>query len=278
MMIDRLAIARAAFAFEHELCKAELRPPRSIEREVPALAAAFREWLAANVPAAVAWARRRLADLVPVSKAVDPLDFADLQDLYDAIRGALGGAAAGGARDAGLTIGVDLSTTPAAAQAYAEEHAADLVGRKLVAGQLIGNPNPEWAISEILRDDVRDAVSQAIAEGWSPQALEESIRGYFGPARAEAISRTELGFAYGEGAAAVYHDAGVGYVMILDGAGCMPDGHDDAAPAPSGTPGLVEDGAQADGQIWTVEQYQQHLLGHPNCVRAAVAWKQEAAA
>jgi hypothetical protein len=52
----------------------------------------------------------------------------------------------------------------------------------------------------------------------------------------------------------------------------LPLGHDDGAPAPSGEPGSFEPEAEADGQIWTVEQYQAAILGHPNCVRVAVPY------
>ncbi|HET6373018.1 MAG TPA: hypothetical protein VFG76_06910, partial [Candidatus Polarisedimenticolia bacterium] len=107
---------------------------------------------------------------------------------------------------------------------------------------------------------------------WSTQRLAEELQG--GPlsfARATRIARTETGFAFNEGAAKVFEVAGQDLVDVLDGDGCLPGGHNDAAVASSQTPGQVEPDKLADGQVWTIAQMRAYLLGHPHCVRAFVA-------
>jgi hypothetical protein len=94
------------------------------------------------------------------------------------------------------------------------------------------------------------------------------MSGLFGEARASTIARTETAIAYNKGAAASYKAEGVSTVLVLDGEGCLPEGHDDGAPAPDGERG-VQDDAQADGQIWTPDEYAELPTGHPNCVRSA---------
>jgi hypothetical protein len=132
--------------------------------------------------------------------------------------------------------------------------------------------SPTAAISDTLRAQVQDAVSRAIEESWTPAELSSTLKGYFEISRAETIARTETGYAYGNGAAELYKSEGVELLNIVDGPGCLPFGHDDGAPKSDGDPGSVQPEAEADGQVWTVGQYQSAILGHPNCTRTAVVF------
>ena len=48
---------------------------------------------------------------------------------------------------------------------YAQDRAAELVGKKWVDGELVDNPKAEWSISENTREMLRADVSQAMEEG-----------------------------------------------------------------------------------------------------------------
>lgn len=268
-MICSCETARAAFAFEIPVLKAEPPMSRGQQRAAKRLAAILSRWLEVVGPRLVRWAVEQL-ERTQTTKADIPDP--DASDLYDAIQDVLVSAAESGVLDTAQIVVVDLDTPSVKATLYARQRAAELVGKKLINGVLIDNPNGEWVISNTLRDVVRDKVSTAIVEGWSPDKLTESLRSQFGDRRAETIARTETGYAYGNGAAEVYTEFGAEFVEILDGEGCLPNGHVAGAPKASGDPGVVEEESEANGQVWTVAQYQAAILGHPNCVRAAVPW------
>ncbi len=276
------ATVRAAFAFEPCLCKGEAPMPKGQRGPMLRIKAIVAPWLAGQADAAVAWGERMLQHAQKYAPTATPLqvqtltkssadepDF-DMGALFDQIAEQLVDAALNSVSDIEATMGVDLVSAPSAATAFARDRAARLVGKKIIGGQIIDNPNGAFAISDTLRGVVRDTVTKAIAEGWSPDKLASSLRSEFGDWRAETIARTETAFAYGNAAAEGYKELGVEYLEIVDGAGCLPQGHDDGAPEPSGDRGVIEEDAQADGQIWTVEQYQENPIGHPNCIRAAV--------
>ncbi len=129
-------------------------------------------------------------------------------------------------------------------------------------------------IDETTRDLIRARVVQALAEGTPTRDLGETIldavegmAGY----RADRIARTETALAMNQGTLAGYREGGIRFVEVLDGPGCLPDGHDDAAPLPDPNVYGLQPGAQANGQIWPVETAVAHPLGHPNCVRAFAA-------
>ena len=54
--------------------------------------------------------------------------------------------------------------------------------------------------------------------------------------------------------AETYRGAGVNTVTIMDGPGCLEDGHDDEQPG-------------VDGEVWSVQKWQEFPVGHPYCVR-----------
>jgi hypothetical protein len=78
---------------------------------------------------------------------------------------------------------------------YATERAAEMVGKRLVNGILIENPDPKWRIDEPTRDWIRTTVTQAFEEGMSPAELSKTLRGSyaFSKARAKTIAFTETG-------------------------------------------------------------------------------------
>jgi len=231
--------------------------------------------VAASAPPAEKLAKKT-AQVFP-GGAVDDID---LTELFPGISDQLAFAAKAGASDAIASTGLDLDTPDQETLLYAQERAAELVGKKWVDGQLVDNQNPTWAIGETMRADIQSKVAQAIDQGWSPQRLASELRDSLGFARAETVARTETALAYGFGAQEAFADAGVELVQILDGSGCLPGGHVNGAPKASGEEGTVEEEAEANGQVWTLDQYRERTIGHPNCVRAAVVYlteKQEAA-
>lgn len=122
-----------------------------------------------------------------------------------------------------------------AAEAYARERAAELVTQ----------------IGDTTRTEVNALIERAIAEGWSLSDLEDALseRFTFSAERAELIARTEIGFAENGGVIASLRDADFEYVVVSDGDG-------------------DEECADADGEIWTLDEADANLLGHPNCVRS----------
>lgn len=203
----------------------------------------------------------------------DPLNFTALPGLVTELTPLIEALAELGASDATGALGITLGETPEAAALFAQERAAELVGMKWVDGELVINPNPRWAITETIRQDLQNKVTQSIQGGWSTDKLAAEIRDMMGSARAKTIARTETAFAYSEGAAQGYEEAGLEFVEILDGVGCLPDGHKAGAPkALPGKPGVIQYDREANGQVWTVAQFRAHKIGHPNCVRAAVPY------
>lgn len=76
---------------------------------------------------------------------------------------------------------------------YADDRAAEMVGKQWIGNVLVDNPNAEWAISESTREFIRDAVSDAIKNGDSPANLAKKLMSRaFSPARARMIARTEM--------------------------------------------------------------------------------------
>ena len=100
-------------------------------------------------------------------------------------------AAAPNARDSAM------DAIRAKATVWAQNRSAELVGKKLINGVLVDNPNAIWAISDTTRDMIRSEVERALAEGLSTDELAANIRSShaFSKSRAEMIARTEIAFA-----------------------------------------------------------------------------------
>lgn len=78
---------------------------------------------------------------------------------------------------------------------YAQERAAEMVGKRLVDGILINNANAVWRIDEPTREWLRRQITEAFEDGMSPAELAKAIKGNyaFSKARANTIARTEIG-------------------------------------------------------------------------------------
>lgn len=93
--------------------------------------------------------------------------------------------------DLGLFDKATLSKMTANAEAYAQTRAAEMVGRKLVDGELVENGG--WSIPSSTRDMIRGRVADAMEQGFSNEDLAKAIREdeAFSKERATVIARTE---------------------------------------------------------------------------------------
>ena len=266
-VIADTAKLRAAFDLSKDFQEI---PPASLEGPAAAVRRLVERWLEDNRQTLI---DNALEELPPetltekltrmfsgrVRKKLADVDLS-MGDLLDELIAALERAGKAGADDTIAIGGLEgaFDTVPEQAAAFARQRAGELV----------------VDIPQTLMRDIRAKVTTAISEGWSPDRLAGELESStIGKARAERIARTETGMAYNEGAADVYEAGGQQYVEILDGPGCTPDGHDDTAGKPEALVGVVQTERLANGQVWTVSQLRQHLLGHPNCVRGSIPYE-----
>ena len=116
------------------------------------------------------------------------------------------------------------------------------------------------SITDTLREELRNRVEAAVAEGLSVEQLvvgTESVPGLrelFGN-RAQAIALTETATAYNLASSAGYRESGlIDEVEVFDGPVCGWTEHDD--------PDL------ADGSTRTLDDADEYPVAHPNCQRA----------
>ena len=149
-----------------------------------------------------------------------------------------------------------FALTDEAATAYAQDRGAELVGmRRQDDGTIIENPNARFTVSSTVREDLKTTIETALEEGWTERRLEREIEGAgFSAVRADRIARTETAMAFNAATADTYKEAGVKEVDVLDGPGCLEDGHNDAV-------------SGVNGQRWSLAKSIQFPLGHPNCRR-----------
>lgn len=106
---------------------------------------------------------------------------------------------------------------------------------------------------EVLKDELQRALEDD--QGASMTELASNLMDVvgdsaaFSPARALMIARTETAIAYNSGAIAAFRQNGIEQVEVSDG-----DGDDECA--------------EADGQIWTLDEALAEPIAHPNCVRS----------
>jgi len=260
---DRASV-EAVFKSALRVFKGELKPTKARSKVENAIIALVDGWLRELEPKAIAWAMEQLPDNAAEKlwKANGP-DFS-AGDLAGDLAAQLEAGGGVGASEASLAIGVNLERVPPEVQTYARRRAGELVGKQYLGGEWVDSTTGS-AISDTLRAQVQDAVSLAIEESWTPAELSTTLKGYFEISRAQTIARTETAVAYGNGAAELYKTESIEQLNVKDGPGCLPFGHDDNAPAPADEKGIVQAEAQAEGQVWTVGQYQSAIIGHPNC-------------
>lgn len=119
------------------------------------------------------------------------------------------------AHNAVASVGIDdegifgLANTRAIA--YAEERAAEMVGRKWVDGVLVDNPDARWVISDTTRDNIQTLVTKAYEDGKTPAKLAEQIKDSetFSAARAKLIAKTETSTASINGTLSGWRESGV---------------------------------------------------------------------
>lgn len=165
------------------------------------------------------------------SKILNKITFGRWRKLADLFGEKLGIVAKDGAAEALVQVGVEqnedmLNQVNERAVDFAKRHGAELVGMQIDdAGNLVTNPNPDFAITDSTRDMLRESVAQAIEEGWSNDRLTDAIvnNHAFSDDRAELIARTETAIADIEGNAIAYDESElVGGEKWLTAPGCCP--------------------------------------------------------
>jgi SPP1 gp7 family putative phage head morphogenesis protein len=218
-------------------------------------------------------------ELDAVGEVLAEIDFSgwsilvgEVQPIYEEI-------ARDGAYTALAAIHFDVEAAPgmagvvnADALGFAQERAAELVGMKRLAnGELVENPDAEWAITDATRDGLRQYVADSIEHGWSNGKLADAIENAyaFSGDRASLIARTETSIAQNKGTLSGYKASGVVEKKVwltadddlVDEEDCAPNGE-------QGAIGLDEDFQSGDDAP----------PAHPNCrcVLAPVVETQEA--
>lgn len=188
-------------------------------------------------------AQRRLED--------DPFTEADMRKLTQMLRSIEFTGAVSGAAEAAVQVGVSTLLPDAPPM-------QELLG--ILGDRIVG-------IDETTRSQVANHVATARGAGLS---VEEIIAGdptrnlpplrqigAFSERRARTIARTELTVAQNKGAVVQWRDSGVvDRVRILDGDGCGWLSHGDSD--------------IAHGSIRTLDDFNDHPIAHPNCVRVPV--------
>jgi hypothetical protein len=184
-----------------------------------------------------------MADWTP---PVPPPD--EVHNITVALKGAFTAAGEAAASEAGIDFDLVL---PEAAD-YAAARGAELIGMKIVDGQLVPNPSAEWAISDYTRERANELVREAISEGWSIEDFASRLEdtGLFSGDRAELIARNEIALAQVGGKMAAYREADVEYVVVYDG------DYDDEC-------------AARDGELMDIDEYFSEPFLHPNCTATA---------
>jgi SPP1 gp7 family putative phage head morphogenesis protein len=174
------------------------------------------------------------------------------------IRVALKGAFGADAEDVADELGLSFDFILPAAEEYGASRGAEMIGKKLVNGMLVDNPNAEWVISDWTRERANAMLSEALSEGWSYQSFSSRLEdsGLFDGARADLVARNEIALAMAGGKAASFHEAGVEYVYIYDG-------------------DFDEECAARDGTIVSLDEWEAQPYMHPNCTADARPATQE---
>jgi len=187
---------------------------RPIDRDRPAVGRATKKMakaVAGFLKAQAPKIAEQLADLMGLEKSdqgggtrekarhiVDSLDFDDWGDLVETVEPYLASIAVSGGSEALSQIGIESDDIDdlmrKRAEAWASDRAAEMVGMKLVDGELVPNPNAQWQITDGTREWLRGITEQALDDGWSTQDMANAILDdyAFSEKRAEVIARTEI--------------------------------------------------------------------------------------
>lgn len=203
-----------------------------------------------------------------IQKILDGLDLAGMTAVVGAIDddtlAVFKEAAIQGLKMVGVATGSEaFDMVDKIAQNYVDQRAAELVGKRIVNGVAVDNPDAVFAIDDTTRELLHGVIADAIDAGLTPSELGDVIEGSFGfsEARASTIARTELSFAHNMGNLGGWEASGVvdGKESILGSEhGDIDDECDENADA--GVIPLDEDFPSGDiGPPY-----------HPNCVCAMV--------
>lgn len=94
---------------------------------------------------------------------------------------------------------------------WANERAAELVGKKIIDGEIVDNPNAKWNITKTTREAIKAEVTTASELGSTKKELETAIKNNhaFSQERASMIANTELVTAYNNGNLIAYNASGI---------------------------------------------------------------------
>jgi hypothetical protein len=137
-----------------------------------------------------------------IDRAVDVIlaawTFGEFVNFYRACSDALSALAQDAAAQACAQLGVTetsevFAEAQAAAREWALQRAVAMAGMKLVDGQLVVDAGAQWAITEGTVGFLRNAVDQALRNGWTGEQLSEAINESraFSDVRAETIADFE---------------------------------------------------------------------------------------
>lgn len=167
-----------------------------------------------------------------IDDALDAVEW-DWSDLVPVVEPIIAGITVAAGDEAVSELGLfdpeTLKRVSANATAYAQERAAEMVGMKVIDGQLVPNPNPVWSIPDATRAMLRTAVAKAMEEGQSNDQLRRTIQEDYGfsKERASTIARTETAQADVRGDAIGWIESGIVPGARFDAAPeCCPTCHD----------------------------------------------------
>jgi SPP1 gp7 family putative phage head morphogenesis protein len=148
-----------------------------------------------------------------IDEALDGVDWAPIAG---ALQTQLVAVAGDGAKKTLLTLGVSdegiTDQTFDSAVEWAKARAAELVGKSWDEdGNLVDNPDADMAITDSMRDEIQDAVADAIENGTPAAKLADDIEelGSFSEDRAMMIARTEVIRANAQGQLSAFRGSGV---------------------------------------------------------------------
>lgn len=196
------------------------RDRKSVRTKRRAIAKVVKAFLADRMPEAVQQIYKAIdvlakADQKEIDAVLAALEFEGWAVLAGDIEGLIEAVTRDGGAQALMQVGMDdtgiTEQVNERALAYAQDRAAEMVGKKWVDGELVDNPNADYAITESTRDLLRSTVAQAIDEQWGIDELASEIEqgNAFSPERADLIARTEVARADMEGSMAGYRESGV---------------------------------------------------------------------